>query len=363
MGSVLAYTTARGERRYEVYYRDDQHVAHHKRGFRTKKEARTYLAVNEVAVENGTYVDPSAGRVTISVIGAKWIEGHKAIWKPSYLRSVETAWKIHVEPQWGARSLKSIRHSEIQTWVSIMAQRRSATVVLRAYGIMKGIYDMATEDRLIANVPTSKIQLPRKKPRGRVSLTPRQLLDLADASGRYRALILLLGFCGLRWGEATGLLVRDVDFENRRIRIGRSATWVGSEVRTGTPKSNTPRQVGMPNLVADALRRQAEGKDPDDLLFPSESGGYLRQQSAAKGHRGWFATAVERSGVPSLRIHDLRHTAASIAISSGASPKYVQRMLGHKYASTTLDTYADLYDSDVDRVAESVDRFIAKSVS
>ena len=360
MGSVRSYITPKGEKRYEVYYRDASHKSHHKRGFATKKAARAYQSANEVAVENGTYVDPRAGLVSVSVAGNQWIDAHASIWKPSYRRSIETAWRTHVKPQWGERSLNSIRHSEVQGWVAKLSEDRSPSVVLRAFGIMKGVYEMALEDGLVARAPTERIKLPKKKVQRHVFLTPQQVLDLADASGRYRALILVLGFCGLRWGEATGLLVGDVDFARNRIIVSKSATKVGSRIEVGSTKTDNTREVSMPVIVAEALRGQVAGKPTDALLFTDEQGGYLRQQSAAEGNRGWYATAVKRAGIPRLRIHDLRHTAASIAISAGANPKYVQRMLGHKSAKMTLDTYSDLFDGDIDRVSDSIDRLVAR---
>lgn len=359
MGSVNSYVTAAGEHRWEVFFRDETHRQHHKRGFETRKAARVYLAAHEVAVDNGDYIDPRASRITVGELGEQWIEGRRAIWKPSYLRSVETSWRVHVRPRWGDRSIGGIRHSEVQQWVSQLARDKSATVVYRAFGILKGIYEMAITDRRIARTPTEHTMLPRRRPRRHVFLTVDQLLALAGASGDHKALVLVLGFCGLRWGEATGLRVSDIDFGRNRIRVSRSATRVGREVVVGSTKTDRYREVSMPVVVADALREQVAGKASDDLVFDNGSGGYLRQQSAADGQRGWFATAVSLSGVPRLRIHDLRHTAASIAISAGANPKYVQRMLGHSSAKMTLDTYSDLFDRDIDRVADSIDDLVA----
>lgn len=360
MGSVKPYVTAAGERRWEVFFRDETHRQHHKRGFATKKAARTYLSTSEVAVENGNYIDPKASRITVGELGDQWIEGRRAIWKPSYLKSVETSWRVHVKPRWGDRQIGSIRHSEVQQWVSELARDRSATVVYRAFGILKGIYEMAIEDKRIVKTPTEHTMLPRKRPRRHVFLTVKQLLALADASGDHKALVLVLGFCGLRWGEVTGLRVNDIDFQRNRIRVNKSATRIGREVVVGSTKTDRSREVSMPHIVADALRKQVMGKGADELVFDNGSGGYLSQQSAADGHRGWFATAVKLSGVPRLRIHDLRHTAASIAISADANPKYVQRMLGHSSAKMTLDTYSDLFDSDIDRVSNNIDGLVAR---
>jgi hypothetical protein len=108
--------------------------------------------------------------------------------------------------------------------------------------------------------------------------------------------------------------------------------------------------------VVDALARPAAGKTRNDLLWTSRAGGHL---SPPHGDQCWLAVAVRRCQesdptFPSLTAHDLRHTAASLAIHAGANPKVVQRMLGHASAAMTLDVYADLFESDLDAVAENV---------
>lgn len=217
---------------------------------------------------------------------------------------------------------------------------------------------MAVSDRLLKANPCNGVELPRKKSEPHKYLSERELLEVADASGAYRPLVLLLGFCGPRWGEATGLRVRNVDFSANRIHIEVSATKVGSKIVEGTPKSNKARDVSMPRIVADALREQCEGKGPDDLVFTAADGGYVRQQSTAEGNRGFFKRALVACGLPMMRVHDLRHTAASIMVHAGANVKAVQRQLGHSSASMTLDTYADLFDDDLDNLAASIDRIV-----
>ena len=208
MGSCNKYVTADGEQRWEVFFRDETHCQHHKRGFKTMKDARVYLTVQEVAVENGEYIDPKMSKITVGELGDQWIEGRRAIWKPSYLKSVETSWRVHVRPRWGDRPIGSIRHSEVQQWVSELARDRSATVVYRAFGILKDIYEMAIRGQTHHQNTHGAYDAARKTPRRHVFLTVEQLMALAEASGDHRALVLVLGFCGLRWGEATGLRVR-----------------------------------------------------------------------------------------------------------------------------------------------------------
>ena len=140
------------------------------------------------------------------------------------------------------------------------------------------------------------------------------------------------------------------------MSLHRNAVKVGGEVIVGTLKSNKNRTLALPSFVIDALAQTAKGKGRDDLLWPSAAGGYLGPPSSVDS---WLSGAVDRcrkadSTFPRVTAHDLRHTAASLAISAGANPKVVQRMLGHASAAMTLDVYADLFESDMDAVAENV---------
>jgi hypothetical protein len=90
----------------------------------------------------------------------------------------------------------------------------------------------------------------------------------------------------------------------------------------------------------------------DELAFPSPQGTVLRNRNA---RAAWFDAAANAIGEPGLTPHELRHTAASLAIKAGANVKAVQRMLGHASAAMTLDRYADLFDDDLDDVADRLD--------
>ena len=168
------------------------------------------------------------------------------------------------------------------------------------------------------------------------------------------------------------MTVADVDFLRRRVQLHRNAVQVGTEFAVGTLKSNKNRTVVLPAFVIDAIAQTAKGKGRDDLLWPSRVGGYLGPPVT---YKSWLAGAVTRCQkeadearadeakdgddpttpvFPRVTAHDLRHTAASLAIHAGANPKVVQRMLGHASAAMTLDVYADLFDSDLASVAESV---------
>jgi integrase len=141
-----------------------------------------------------------------------------------------------------------------------------------------------------------------------------------------------------------------------RVELHRNAVTVNGQTIVGTLKSGKDRTVVLPQLVVDALAVTAQGRGRDQLLWASRTGGYLKPP----GTESWLASAVSRCQAadptfPRITAHDLRHTAASLAISAGANPKVVQRMLGHASAAMTLDVYADLFESDLDAVADRLE--------
>jgi len=214
-------------------------------------------------------------------------------------------------------------------------------------------------------IPRAGVKLPKRPPRRNVYLTAAQLDQLAVESKHYRSLVLLLGVGGLRWGEAAALTVSSVDFLRRRVDLHRNAVMVNNTIIVGALKSNLNRSVALPAFVIDALSETAKGKGRDDLLWSTHAGGYLGPPSTTVS---WLSGAVARCQKPDptfprVTAHALRHTAASLAISAGANPKVVQRMLGHASAAMTLDVYADLFESDLDSVAENVGKLWARQAN
>jgi integrase len=107
------------------------------------------------------------------------------------------------------------------------------------------------------------------------------------------------------------------------------------------------------------LARQIEGRSPAlPVFYGIRTGTWLRNHVFRVG---WFDPAATAVGLGGLTPHELRHTAASLAVSAGANVKVVQRMLGHASAAVTLDIYADLFDEDLDAVATMLDQMAMKS--
>ena len=357
MPTPQKYKSAKGIR-WRIQYVDPTGARRTKTGFKTKKQADHWAAQNIVDQNDGSWIDPTSGKITIGTIGSEWLENQTHL-KPSTMRVTESTWRVHVEPAWGHRPVASIRPSEVQTWISRLDS--GATTVRNAHGILAKILDVAVMDKRIPANPARGVKLPAKDKGVKVYLTAEQLHRLVDECGGQGDLIYLLGTSGLRFGEAVALRVKDIDFLRRRINVVRNAVTVKQDVIIGTPKTGEARTVAVPADVLDALSVRAKEKGRDALLWTRRDGGLLR----TLGHSSFFHNALRRLQAddpefPWLTPHGLRHVAAGLMVSSGANVKVVQRQLGHASAAMTLDRYADLFDEDLDGVAAHMDEILTR---
>jgi integrase len=375
MGSVHPYETKAGKL-YRIAYRGRDHKQRTERGFKTKKAAKDRLAEVEVSKNRGEYVDPGDSRATIATLTKAWLAAREPVLKPSTYRMDESAWRIHVEPRWGSLAVGKVRHGDVQAWVSQLSKDSSATTVLRAYGVLAAVLDQAVKDRRLTKNHGRGVTLPRKTGSRKIYLSHEQV-DLLAEQSRRPELVRFLAYTGLRWGEATGLQVQHVDVKRRRVAVEQNAVMVGTKIEIGTPKTHENRSVPYPAFLATAIKDAMKNKPADGYLFGPGKDPMRLPNSV----NGWFAAAVKRAQAktdearaeaieldedppahfPRVTPHDLRHTAASLAISAGANVKAVQRMLGHASAAMTLDTYAELFDDDLDTVADALDQARASS--
>lgn len=187
-------------------------------------------------------------------------------------------------------------------------------------------------------------------------LTLDELHDLAcAATGRYAEVVTVLGLCGLRWGELAGLRVGDlVDVPGPGLRLQRAvlASSHDGSLYVDSLKGRRARTVPLPAGAREIVDRWAAGRAAEDWLFPAPRGGPL-SESNWKRSIGW-PRATTALGRPTLRPHDLRHTAASIWLGAGADPKVVQRILGHASAAMTMDLYGYLIDRNLWEAADRI---------
>lgn len=350
MATISRYQTVSGATFYMVRYRTPERGQTMKRGFRTKRDAERWANTVEVDKMVGAYVAPSLGRITVGELAPDWLARKEQSTAPSHHRMLESAWRVHVQPRWGNTAVADVDPGAVETWIAAMMRTGAgATTVIRAHGVLSGILASAVKAKRLAANPAKGVEnLPRKTGKRHVYLSADDVRRLANESGHHRAMVLVLTYCGVRWGEAIALRVRDVEFLRRRLAVTENAVQLSVNYAVGPTKGRKARSVPVPAFVLDELSVQCQGKAPGELVFGGAGGAYLPRP---KSSGGWFAAAVKRAGVQAITPHDLRHTCASLAVSAGVNVLALQRMLGHTSAKVTLDTYADLFDDDLDAVA------------
>ncbi len=207
-------------------------------------------------------------------------------------------------------------------------------------GVFRQILGWAVQDGRLVRNPAEGVPIPRPGLTHHRYLDHAQVATLARECGQYAPLVRLLAYTGLRWGEAAAIRVREADLTRRRISVVASVTEVNGHLAWGTPKTHARRTVPVPRFLAAELAPLVAGRDGDALLFELPRREVLRVRNF---RRNVFDPAVRRVGPAGLHPHELRHTAASLAMASGADVKVVQTMLGHKTATMTLDLYGHLF--------------------
>lgn len=354
MASIHEYTTKKHGTLYRVQYVDQYGVASQKRGFRTKASTREFVADVESEVNKGTFIKPVLGETTVGELGEVWLATRTHM-KVSTRNLMTITYRTHIEDTWSHLEIGQIRHSQVQQWVASLDDQMSASSVRRCHSVLAQILDIGVKDRLIPSNPARGVRLPRRKKSDQVFLTLEQVAKLAGAA-KYPEIIWVLATTGLRWGELCVLRPRDIDLKRRRIKVVRVMIRDDSKRIYGEPKTHEKRTVAVPTFVCNMLADLIADIDPDVLIWPGRNGGPM----GSPGHKTWFAAAVEKclaNGDIPARItpHELRHVAAGLLVSAGANVKVVQKQLGHASAVMTLDTYASLFDGDLDEVADVLD--------
>jgi integrase len=201
----------------------------------------------------------------------------------------------------------------------------------------------AVDAGMLAQSPCRRVPLPKVEREEMRFLTPAEVATLADAiAPRYRALVLVGAYGGLRIGELAGLRRGRVDLLRGTVQVAEIVVEVRGVLHVGSPKTRSSRRtVGLPRFVVEELAAHLAGPaDPEAFVFTAPQGGPLRV--TAFRARVW-RPATRSAGLEGLRIHDLRHTAVALWIAAGANPKEVAARAGHASVSFTLDRYGHLY--------------------
>lgn len=327
------------------------------RTFERRGDAVRWEIEQKRLLHSGEFVAPAAGRITVRELAEEYRESRKGQVSVRAWESDESALRVHIVPAFGKLPISSVTPPLVERFLVDLAVSRSVRTAARVRTTLRGLFRYAVRTRRLQVSPAELVPLPHPDSRtGKVvEVDPFPfpvLLEVVDEqreiAGRYAEITLVLALTGVRFGELRGLRVRDVvSVPYPGIVVKRSipqSGLTGAVIERATTKSGRSRMVPLSDLVRPVVERWAEGREPDDLLFPAPEGGYLSAQNWRRAVH-WTKTGLGR------RPHDLRHTAASLWIAAGVDIKTVSAWLGHSTAKLTLDTYGHLMGTDADRAA------------
>ncbi|GAA2184679.1 site-specific integrase [Brooklawnia cerclae] len=338
-----------GKTVYVVRYRTPERASRQKT-FKLRRDADRFVTSIESSKMTGAFVDPARQEVSVADWCDKWLAAKTNI-GPKTRERYEGILSAQIRPRWSTVKLKDVRHADVQTWLAGLDLAPAS--VRKVHRVLSQAMDFAVKDGRLAVNPASGVSLPRVESTEKPFLSHEQVAELAKRCGPGDGLIVtFLAYTGLRWGEMAALRVKRLDFLRRRIVIAESVTPVKGVMTFGPTKGHERREVPMPRFLAADLSRLVDGKGPDDLVFTGERGAPMRSQAFQRRSLTAASTAM---GLEGFTPHELRHSAASLAIASGADVKVVQTMLGHKSATMTLDLYGHLFGDRLDVVADAMD--------
>jgi len=349
-----------------------------------EKSAWTWLNQQTSDLVTGRFVGNDAQSRTVGTVAVEWL-AHRQHLKPKTVAGYRSLLENLVMPTWKDVALADVDYAGVRSWVTDMqrgkhrvpesdgqgramvARKLSPSRVIQAHQVLKQVLDDAVKMRLLPVNPAVGVDMPRKQETERRYLDHRQVDVLAAKAGYLGLMVFVLAYCGLRFGEVVALQVRDVHLDDSRLTVRRSVTYVTqpksddasapkSGFVKGATKGHESRSVPVPGFLVAMLREHTKGKKSNALVFPGKG------EWMTPGEFRWkFDPAAVEAGVEGLVPHELRHTAASLAIRSGANVKVVQKMLGHKTATLTLDRYGHLFPDELDALATRLDadRFAA----
>ena len=310
-------------------------------------------------------------RQTVEQYLKTWLDAAKpSIRERTWVR-YEQYVRLHVLPTLGKLSLEKLTPQHLQRLYSERLDARlSPTTVHHLHATLHKALSQAVRLNLVQRNVADLVDPPRIAKHEMTTLVPddaRHLLDVASGA-RLEALFVLALTTGLREGELLGLKWRDVRFEEKALEIRGSLQRVKAGLVVMEPKTKqSRRRVGLTEAALISLRRhrtrQAEERlrvgpawEGLDLVFTDEAGAPI---DATKFLRNSFAPLLKAAGLPKMRFHDLRHTAATLLLGRGIHPKIVSEMLGHSQVGITLDLYSHVTPTMQREATAAMDAIVA----
>jgi integrase len=339
------------------------------RTFERRVDAKRFLADAEADKGKGVWINPALGRITLTQWVGTW-EATAVDLRPTTRALNAGVVRNYLVPRFGGWPLARIRTSDVTAMVAeeLGAGVLSNSAIRRHVFVLSSILASAVADGRLARNPCAGVKLPPEDAREMRFLEPADVLRLADAlHPHYRPLILTAAYVGLRWGELAGLRVDRVDLLRRQIRVDQQLVEVGGHLSFGPPKTKeSTRTVTMPRALVDVLGPHFATPPvrASGLAFPGPKGVPMRRAGFRRPwRRACTAAGFDGGPLDGLVFHELRHTAAALAVATGAHPLAIKERLGHSSINVTLDRYGGLFPSLDEAVADGLDNLIQNSLA
>ncbi|MDE3206834.1 MAG: site-specific integrase [Acidobacteriota bacterium] len=330
--------------------------------FKSKAEADRAVALAVSAQTRGAWVDPALATITLATYAQRWFEERPTL-RPRTVELYEGLLRLHILPSLGRIELGRLSTSLVRRWHAnlLAGEKPGASTVAKAYRLLHAILDTAIADGLIATNPCAIKGAGVERAKERPVITVAQVWALAEAiEPRFKLMVLLAGFMGLRKGELFGLTRERVDLMHRTILIVEQRQQLrDGTVLTGPPKTEAGvRTLAIPESLLAEVESHLERfvpTAPESLLFYGEKGGPLRVHV----FQGKWDVARSSVDLEHLHFHDLRHVANTLTAASGASTKELMYRMGHaspaaalRYQHATRDRDAAIAAALSDLVAD-----------
>lgn len=341
MATIEKVITTKGEPRYRVrWWAEGRRV---EKWLETERAARSLKNQVEADSLDGAAYDPRRGAERLDDYFEAWVAVRLVKGRPlapATRLGYQRLWARNLKTTLGKRQLRAIRPDVVRVWYGELSTRAGHDQAAKAYRLLRAVLHTAEDDGLIRTSPCRIRGGGQERHEERPMVGTELVLDLADAiEDRYRALVLVAGFGGLRTGESLGLRRGDVDLLHAQLRVFVQAQEVRGRGRVVLePKSEAGRRtVVIPGIVVEALQAHMgtyTDPEPDAPVFTGPEGGPLRRASLSKAWR----LAVRATGGPGgLRLHDLRHHAATLtARMPGVTTKELMARIGHSSPRAAL---------------------------
>ena len=342
-GSIIRRRSKAGAVTFTIKYRTADGRQVKKAVGSVRKDAEQALTAALAKVDRGEVT--STSRETLAEAAERWLRRKKPIIEASTYRDYETHLRLRLLPAFGKRKLTQITRAHVEDYLAHLdaSSGLSRKTINDSLIPLRQILGRAVRDGVIATNPAqstdrdSALELPYEPPTMHYLNRADALRYLDACSGWYRPLAEVLIGAGLRVGEAIALEWRDIAWESSALSITRSAKYGG----TGTPKGDRARTVHLAPYLLDVLTdhraQQAHQQGLGQLVFPSQVGTMLNRHNVRR--RGHDHALKDAGLSPTVRLHDLRHSAASLWLAAGESIYFVQQQLGHRDIQTTIDLY------------------------